>query len=478
MKRDVNARALKAGIWYTIGNIFLKGCIFLTLPIFTRIMSTSDFGIYNTYIAYEGLLTAIIGLGFYGSIKNAKLDFDKDFDKYVSAIITICIMVVFILLLLANLLYNYYSEVFGFSRLITNCLILQSFGSCLLSIYSAKFSIEFKYKSYILMVAFNTITNIVVSILLIKFVFTNEAYLGRILGSAFPLIILALILTVYIISKGRTFYSKNYWRYGLKIGLPLIPHVISQSLLSQFDRIMINNMENAAAAGIYSYIYTLCTITYVICCSLDTSWTAWIYMKIKDHNVEEIRNISIKYVALFSMIILGFICVMPEMTKVIAGEEDWLGTDLIVPLSLANYYIFMYMIPVGIEYFNKKTNYISFGTVSAAVLNIVLNYFAIKIFGFKAAAYTTFASYLALYYFHRFMANKYELKSYYDLRKITKINILTIFISMVILITSKYSVINILIRYSIVLCIFIVLYTQRKYVINFFKKADNYEENA
>ena len=35
----------KAGTFYFIGNIFNKGISFLTVPIFTRILSTSDYGI-------------------------------------------------------------------------------------------------------------------------------------------------------------------------------------------------------------------------------------------------------------------------------------------------------------------------------------------------------------------------------------------------------------------------------------------------
>ena len=79
--------SVKAGLWYTIGNIALKGCAFLTLPVFTRLLSTSDFGVYNAYIAYEQIFTAILGVGFYGTIKNAKLDFKENFKKYLSSIV-------------------------------------------------------------------------------------------------------------------------------------------------------------------------------------------------------------------------------------------------------------------------------------------------------------------------------------------------------------------------------------------------------
>lgn len=32
-KEEMGKSAVKAGLWYTIGNIALKGCAFLTLPV-------------------------------------------------------------------------------------------------------------------------------------------------------------------------------------------------------------------------------------------------------------------------------------------------------------------------------------------------------------------------------------------------------------------------------------------------------------
>ena len=119
--------AVKSGIWYTIGNMFLKGCVFFSLPIFTRILSTEDFGIYNTYIAYEGILTAILGLGFYGTVKNAKLDFKEKFDEYLSSILSLSLIFLCFMLFIANIGYKFYQPLIGFDRSIVNCLILQSF---------------------------------------------------------------------------------------------------------------------------------------------------------------------------------------------------------------------------------------------------------------------------------------------------------------------------------------------------------------
>lgn len=469
MKKDISKEATKAGKWYTIGNILLKGCIFFSLPIFTRILSTVDFGIYNTYMAYEGIVTAILGLGLYGTVKNAKLDFKEKFNEYLSSVITFSLIVLSAVLIIANCTYDLYSNFLKFDRFIVNCLLLQSFGAYLIYFFGAKLNIEFKYKSYLLISCFNTLGNIVLSLFLIKFVFPNSKYLGRILGSALPLIIVGCIIVIMLMTKGKKYISKKYWKYALSIGLPLVPHVISQSLLSQFDRIMITNIIGESESGIYSYIYTICTILYVISSSFDNAWSPWVYMMLKDNEQCKIKRASKEYIGFFAILTLGFICVMPEITKIIASKEYWIGIDLIVPLSLANYFIFLYMIPVNIEYYNKKTKYISIGTISAAVLNFGLNFVAIKLWGFKAAAYTTVISYIVLFLFHWIIAKKFEIEKSYDINDFVKISSVLILIASSVLIIDLITPIGFFYRYVIIIILLIFIFKYRKKIFKIIK---------
>ena len=468
---DVDRKAGKAGLWYTIANILLKGCVFLSLPIFTRLMATGDFGIYNSYIAYEQLLQAVLGLGLYGTVKNAKLDFEEDFEKYLSSVLSLSLMVLAAVLVSANLLYGLYGEAIGFSRFVVNCLILQSFGAYLVFFYGSKLNIEFRYKSYIVISCFNTLVNIAASIILIVWVFPNERYLGRILGSAMPMIIIAIVLSASILKKGRTVYEAEYWKYALSIGLPLIPHVVSQSLLSQFDRIMIRNMVNDASSGIYSYIYTICTITYIICTSLDNAWTPWVYIKLKAGDGDNIKAAGRWYTLLFAVLTLGFICVMPELVKLIADESYWPGEDLLIPLSLANYCVFLYMLPVGLEYYHKKTRYISLGTISAALLNLILNYFAILNFGYKAAAYTTLVSYLALFCFHLLIARRLGFGRLYDLRWIIAVTAVLFAAAFAILGLYGRGLADIAVRYAVGLILLLFMFKERKRLVVLVRKG-------
>ena len=70
-------KVIKAGFGYTIANYLIKGLAFFTLPIFTRLLTTADFGIYNTFLAYENILTVILGVSFYSSFNAARFKFSK-----------------------------------------------------------------------------------------------------------------------------------------------------------------------------------------------------------------------------------------------------------------------------------------------------------------------------------------------------------------------------------------------------------------
>lgn len=461
-----NQAASRAGLWYTVGNILLKGCVFFTLPIFTRILSTGDFGIYNSYIAYENLIQAVLGLGLYGTIKNAKLDFEKEFEKYISAVFSMSIVFFGVSIVIINVLYSNVFYRIGFSRFVLNCLMFQSFGGYFIHFYGTKLNAEFRYKPYLLISVFNTIGSIFLSILLILYVFPNERYLGRIFGSALLPIIISIFVGGEILLRGKKIYDKKMWRYAVSIGLPLVPHVVSQSILSQFDRIMIKDIVGASESGIYSSIYTICTIMYVICLSLDNAWTPWLFYQVHDGKEKEVFDASRKYCELFAILTLGFMCVMPELSKVFLAPDYWSGISLIYPIAISNFCIFMYLMPVSIEYYHKKTSFISIGTFCAAFINLMLNYIAIHLWGYEAAAYTTWISYFLLFVSHSIIAKRFGLLKVVDIAYVSKIAGMLFLFTIILIITSSLQIANVVVR--IVGLIFIAIFASKN--INFLSR--------
>ena len=64
----------------------------------------------------------------------------------------------------------------------------------------------------------------------------------RILGIVGVQVCICVPIIVFQFCKGKEFFSKEYWGYALRIGIPIVPHYLSGIILNQGDRIMIDKM--------------------------------------------------------------------------------------------------------------------------------------------------------------------------------------------------------------------------------------------
>ena len=77
------SKVFKAGIGYTIGNVMVKGINFLAIPIFSRLLTTEEMGLYTVFAAYEAVLFVFIGMALHSSIRSAKYEFEGKIDDMI-----------------------------------------------------------------------------------------------------------------------------------------------------------------------------------------------------------------------------------------------------------------------------------------------------------------------------------------------------------------------------------------------------------
>ena len=82
----------RASTYYFIGNIFNKGIAFLTIPIFTRILSTTDYGIVTTYNSWVSILSLVIGLAIPMGIRASFIDYEQEKDSFLSVCTTFTLL--------------------------------------------------------------------------------------------------------------------------------------------------------------------------------------------------------------------------------------------------------------------------------------------------------------------------------------------------------------------------------------------------
>ena len=388
-----DSKALRSGLGYTIGNVLIKGINFLTLPIFSRLLSSEEFGVYNVFASYDLILFVIVGLALHTSIQSANLEFRGKINSYTSSISLIYILNGLLLLGIVVLFRQQLSRLMDLPPAAITLLVLGSFSSAVITLYNIRISLEYSYKKYLLVSACSSFSNIALSLVLILTVFSENRAMGRIVGSVVPAFLISIFLLISFARKEKIRFSKAYWRFGIRYSLPIVPNGIAQVLLNQCDRIMIRSIVSDAAAGIYSLAGNIKLVLVIINDSVTTAWNTWFFSQMDQGNQKAIQKRSSQLMVLFFILTTGLMALSPELVWLLGGPEYAQSRYVAIPIVLDGFALFLYNLIVPAQYYTKKTTYIMTGTIIAAIVNIVLNYIFIHRYGFIAAAYTTLAAY-------------------------------------------------------------------------------------
>jgi O-antigen/teichoic acid export membrane protein len=398
-------------IWQMISRFLLQGLGFLTAPIFTRLLTPSDYGYVTVYTTWVTLCSLVVGLQTYGSIANAKIKYGIDkIDSYLSSVITLSVISFVMVLSLSIVFKKQLSNLLKLSGDLVLLLVIQSFASFCITFHTTKL-IQFKKA------AASTILSFVVSlcstILAILFLFLSheKKYSAKIYGTAIPTIIIGFVVLGYIYFKGQKAYNKKYWKYCFILTFPLIFHGAGHLILAQSDKIMLQRIAGERITGIYGFCYNFATIIQVIWGAFNVSWIPFYYEYKKNNQNDIIIDKSKNYIVFFTTIVMGFILLLPEFYKIMSPVEYWTGISLMPPIILSFYLNFLYGFPVNFEFFHEKTRLITLGTLSASVINIILNIIFIPRYGSFGAAISTLISYVFLFIFHEIIV-RYFIKGY------------------------------------------------------------------
>lgn len=400
-------KVIKAGLGYTIGNYFLRGLGFITVPIFARILTEEDFGIYNNFMAYEGIIYLLICLALHTCIKNAKYQYgDEKLDEFTSSVAIIPLIVFCVMFVLINIFPAPFENFLSMDLFQIDLLLAYCYGLGMLMYYQNRLALDYVYKEYLYISYFNTISSVALSLVFVLTCFSGQRYMGRIMGSVIPMIIILVYILIRLFKKCKPKIVGAYWKFALKISLPIIPHGIGQVILLSVDRIMINRYIGAREAGLYSFAYTIYTIVQVTSNSLSTAFEPWVFNKMSENKRADVQKRSTQFFWLLCVISLLVILIAPELIYILGSEKYKASIYCAIPILIGGAFTMTYVIPSELTYYYEKTQLIAVGTVGAAVFDVVLNYVFINKFGYVAAAYTTLVCSALYFVFHCIISYK------------------------------------------------------------------------
>lgn len=404
--------AVKAGLWFLICNFIQKGIAVITTPIFTRLLSTSEYGRVSIFYSWADLMGIFITFGLSSAVyARGLVKSEQNRSRYTSvmiglSLVTTCIS--FILFFAGKELLFKHSSI---NMVYIVGIYLYVLFNTISDFWYQQKRVDYDYIPFVKLTLLVLITKPVLSILAIM-LFPDIKVPARIIPDIGISGVVAVVLLVVMIKKGKVLFDKIIWRESMIFVIPLIPHYISQRVLSQSDRLMISNMIGDSEAGIYSLAYSVGMLLMLLNSAMDSTVAPWAYKKIRDGEYQSVAKLCEKLLFIYGLSSLCFSFFVPEIIKIFAPNTYLEAINIVPIIALSSFFMFSYLQFVYFEYYSGKTQFVMIATGFCAVINLVLNYVFIRKYGYVAAAYTTLICYI-LYAVGHYFIMRYLCKKYY-----------------------------------------------------------------
>ena len=320
-----DSKLVKSGIWYLLATIGQRGLAFVGVFVFTRLMTVNEYGTVSVFFSWVAIFTSVITLNVYGAISPAKYDYDEtSFPRFVSASTVLgslsCLIAMLVLWVVPSTLLE---NLFDLPKLYLLLAALITLGELWVNAASAVWQIEYRYRNYAITSTLLAAVKLALPVLLIllPFTFPGNNALARIIGTVIASVTFGVVLFRYIMTRGKTWFRRDFWRYAFLYGVPLIPHALSGFILAHFDRILTDRYVGRAAAGLYTFAYQIGELTGMLWVASNSAWVPWFFEQMAQKNYPLIRRRANQYLIAFAGLCALVILSGPLIVTLFAPPE-------------------------------------------------------------------------------------------------------------------------------------------------------------
>lgn len=377
-----------------IGSIASSLLGMFLIPLYTAVLSTAEYGIYDLIVTTTSLLYPFMTLAIGEAIVRFALD--KNNDR--KTIYTLGLLIV----LTGGIFVSLFSFIIEKSAIRGYTIYFIAYFICyclhtITSYFVKGIEAVGKYAAGGLI---NSIVFIGCNLLfLVVFKWGIKGYLlSSILGHAVTVIFLVFSAKTYLYVTVPWKMDRAICKSMLKYSVPMIPNSISWWISNSSDKYMLAFFSSASVVGIYSISYRIPTIMMTL---MGFFLSAWQLSAVKDFGTEHSQRfyetVLKKYFALNILLALTLIAFSKLIGSILFSKDFFVAWQLVPILITANLFNVLTSFYGSIYISAKKTKMLSVSTVTGAAANIILNLCLIPLWGAAGAAIATAAAYMLMY---------------------------------------------------------------------------------
>ena len=460
-------KEIKASIAFALSTFLVKGMVFITTPIYTRIMSQEQYGIVVNYNSWQSILEvfAVVGLTSAGVFNVGLKDHKTDRKQYMSVIVILCNFFTFLTFGVLFLL----KIPFGNNFVLPSGLLLIMMIGFVFQPAQIFWITSQRYEfNWILPSLLTIATTLLSQLFAVLGVLNLEKISGnlssssiKILFTVFGALLIQIPIYFYLLFSGRKIFDKSIVKTTLFIAVPLIPHYLAQHLMSSSDKIMITEFVGSGAAAIYSIVMNISLVATIVWNAINASLIPFTFERIGTEKENRIKSIVFPVLVVYASLCVLIAMLAPEFLRLMAPESYYEGISAVPPIAITAFIAALYNVYANIEFFYILTIWISFATIISASINVGLNYILIPSFGYIVAAYTTLGSQLILVMMHFIGYRLAHQKGIYNDKSILFTLIVTIGLCFFCLLLYKSSVIR---YFTLAICLVLLLMNGKRII--------------
>ena len=437
---------------FFIGTIGSKAIAFFLVPLYTNILTTSEYGVSDLIFTLSSLLMPVFSLSmgesvlFFGLQTEDESEKDKCFKNGFTFVLLGCL-----LLVVLSPLFLLYHSLDGYTFFLPAYAVLEIIRTYL------KCYVKAKEKN-----VFYTIDNILYASMygLLNILFLLVFRFG-ILGFLFACIISEGISLIFLFfcSKGVSKFfkyriDKELLKKMLVYSAPLILNSISWTIASSLDKVMLSLMVSDDSVGLYASASKIPTILYTVGNLFSSAWTISAYLEVTKKDIVFYSNVFNVYNFLIIFTSSVVLLVSRPFMYIYVGEAFRESSNYVPILVVASIFQSYSAFFGSIVQSGKKNSKMLISTLIAALLNIALNYILILNYGIYGACISTAISFLIIFILRLVFS-----------RKVVDfpINYLSLFLSIAIIVTQTILVtFNYRVILTSVICLLFLILIRRR----------------
>jgi O-antigen/teichoic acid export membrane protein len=385
---------------YGLGDVATSVVSLLLLPVYTRYLTPSDYGVIAMLLTIEATSKVVFRWGVDTAFMRLYYDCA---DQAARQRLT---STIFFFLLAANgslvvgavASANWLSrQLFGTTNegLLIGLVIANTFVAGFYFIPLQVLRINERSGQYIALVFARSAGTLVARLVLV--IGGGLGVLGVVLADVVVTVIFTPIVSFWIVPLIRPVFSRTVIREALAFGLPRIPHSIANQVIGLADRYFLNMYGTLRDVGLYSIGASFGLAPKLFLSAFETAWTPFFLGVMRQRDAKQIyRTVSTYALAAPTVLVATLCAVAPDLVR-LTTTSQFHGAARVTPwIALGVLCQGVYLVgSIGLV-ITKRTKVYPLATGTAAVVTVVTNAFLIPRYGVLGAAWTNAIAYATL----------------------------------------------------------------------------------